>query len=73
MNRVVSIALEAGCEISALATVILGEAEQVPCDNLLVRGVTARIAQLAGVIVEAINDGDDDETLRRLEKRLKGR
>lgn len=73
MNRIESIALDAGCEIVALAKVVLDEAEQSPCDSLLVRGVTARIAMLARVIVEAINDGDDGDTLNRLEKRLKGR
>jgi len=72
-NESQEIALEAACEISVLASALIDGADRVTDHAILGRGIAVRISQLAAIVIEAISDGDDQDVVARLEKRLKGR
>ena len=69
MGKENSVELEAVWEVMVLAQILRREANQMECDALLVRGLSARIIDLASILNELLN-GIEDE--KRLLRKLRG-
>lgn len=70
-NKKAELTIEAACEVVALAAALLLHADGDVCDLLLVRGVSARIKQVAAVMV-SMHD-DDLADINHLERVLRPR
>lgn len=67
-----TVCLEAAYEIEALAEVLPGLVSSGGSDNMhrIVRGISARLLSLSGVIMSGI--GDESESTKKLQRRVSG-